>query len=451
MHHTSPGYRLALRLGHRLLPAVAGLSPKLGRGHAGRLAACATMERWATGERGLGRGRGRDRSRPLIWFHASSVGEGLQAEAVLRALREDLPDCQYAYTWFSPSAERLAAGLPVDVSSYIPYDLTDRVDRALAALDPTVIVFSKLDLWPELACRARARGAGVVLIAGTVRRGSGRLRWPVRRLLRPGYQALTAAGAVSAEDGARLVRLGVAGDRIRVTGDPRYDSVVQRVERAAAEGPVPGLGSEGGPPALVAGSTWPADEGVVLEAFSAVRRSHPAARLIVAPHEPHDRHLKALDARAASLGLPHPVPLDSASATTELVVVDRVGVLAAVYGAGRMAYVGGAMNSIGIHSVLEPAAWGVPVAFGPRWDYSRDAGELLANDAARALGEGDPAADLAAAWRGWLEDETTRRAQGSRARRVVESGRGGAARNASLIREALLHDGPFDGHRAGRQ
>ena len=138
----------------------------------------------------------------------------------------------------------------------------------------------------------------------------------------------------------------------------------------------------------------------------------------------------------------------TAHSGTAVLLIDSVGILPTVYGAGRIAYVGGAVGPQGIHSVLEPAAWGIPVAFGPGWDYSRDAGLLLDAGGARALGSRDQVADMAGIWLDWLENDETRRAQGSEARRVITEGLGAAERTASLIAGALLDDGSLDGHRS---
>jgi 3-deoxy-D-manno-octulosonic-acid transferase len=118
-----------------------------------------------------------------------------------------------------------------------------------------------------------------------------------------------------------------------------------------------------------------------------------------------------------------------------LVLVDRVGVLAALYGAGTMAYVGGGFGRAGLHSVLEPAAWGLPVVFGPRWRESRDAAVLLEGDAAHALGGRGKAAvgELAGIWSEWIERDEVRKASGQRARAVVERGRGASERSAALL------------------
>ncbi len=444
MTRTSLWYRAGLQAARHLVPLATPLSPKLKLGHTGRLGAVESLRRWADAAR--------DPSRPLVWFHASSVGEGLQAGVVLEALRHRYPDWQYAYTHFSPSASELAQSLPVDIATYLPYDVGTEVDAALEALRPAAVVFTKLDLWAELACRADQRGSRVMLVAGTVRSGSSRLRWPARTLLRSGYQAVTVAGAIADEDAARLERLGIPHGRIQVTGDPRYDSVAQRVAAVATDDPLLQLGVEG--PTMVAGSTWPEDERVLLPAFQQVRQARPDARLIVAPHEPTERHLTRLERAALDLGLPvarssaAPAP-DPVPDGAPVLLIDRLGILQTVYGAGRMAYVGGAMGSRGIHSVLEPAAWGVPVAFGPGWDYSRDARLLLEAGGARALGRRDPVADMTGIWLDWLENEETRQAQGCEARRVFTAGLGAAERTAGLIADGLLDDGPLDGHRPG--
>jgi 3-deoxy-D-manno-octulosonic-acid transferase len=422
-------YRVAARLGSALAPALSPLSTKLAAGHRGRRDADRRLAGWAA--------RSRDHSRPLVWFHASSVGEGLQAESVLLELRQSHPEAQYVYTHYSPSAEALARRLPVDAADYLPYDLPAAADLLLSALAPSLIVFSKLDLWPELATRAAHRGVSVAMVAATVSPGSGRLRWPARALSREGYRAVGLAAAVSDDDAARLARLGVGSDRIRVLGDPRFDSVVQRISGVDRDHPLLRLGR--GAPTMVAGSTWPGDETVLLDAFARLHACRPDARLILVPHEPTPRHLAAVEAAARGACVPAPVRLSLAAGPAPLVLVDRVGALATLYGAGTMAYVGGGFGRAGLHSVLEPAAWGVPVAFGPRWRQSRDAALLLEAGAAEALTSNGSAGgeELYRIWQSWIDDEGRRATQGEQARSVVERGRGASRRSAEMLGEAI--------------
>jgi 3-deoxy-D-manno-octulosonic-acid transferase len=435
MPSTSLVYRGAAGLAGAVLPLIANASPKLKRGHAGRVGAPARLAQWAA--------TGRDLSRHLVWFHASSVGEGLQADAVLRRIRARHPDWQIAYTYFSPSAEIFAARTGADVTDYLPYDLPAASERVLTALRPDALVYSKLDLWPELACRADRHGVRVGLIAATVRPNSRRLETPIRQLLRPGYAAVRAAGAASEEDATRLVLLGVPRERIHVLGDPRFDSVIDRVRNVSPSDPLLSYGA--GAPTMVAGSTWPGDEEVLLTAFSRLHVRRPEARLILVPHEPTEEHLRGVEARASLLGLPVPVRLSQATGPVPILLVDRVGVLAAMYGAGTMAAVGGGFHGAGLHSVLEPAAWERPVVFGPRWTESRDAAMLLRAGGAEAiaeLGTGEAAEALGKLWEDWMVNERRRSAQGRKALAVVQSGVGAAERTADLVEALVLNDQP---------
>lgn len=407
------------------------LGGKVSRSVRGRRGVLDRMAAWGRGQR--------DPTRPLVWVHAPSVGEGLQAAEVLAELRRRHPDWQVAYTHFSPSAEGFAARQSADYTDYLPWDTSAAAHRALQALRPSVLVYSKVDVWPALACAADATGVPVALIAATVSPISSRLRWPARTFLRPGYAALRAAGAVSAADAERLVTLGTPAERIEVLGDPRFDSVLSVID--AVEPGDPALRFKAGSPVLVAGSTWPADEALLLRAFAEVRRVHPESRLILAPHEPTPRHLVGIRAGARRWALPDPVTLDEAAPDAPFVLVDRVGVLARLYGAGAMAYVGGGFGTAGLHSVLEPAGWAVPVAFGPRWQNSREAGVLLEAAAAEVLDLPDPARQLAAWWSRMLAERGDREQAGRAAAMVIDAGRGAAVRQAEMVERLVLARG----------
>ena len=434
MPSTSLTYRTALRLGASLAPVIGLLSPRWRKGLKARKDAGVRLLAWARSNR--------DESRPLVWFHAASAGEGLQAEAVLRELRRRCAGCQTVYTHFSPSAAGLAARIEADVADYLPYDISGNVDRLLSALKPDLLVFAKLDLWPELSTRAAGSGAHVAIIAGTVSRESSRLRWPARTILRPGYRVVTAAAAVSSDDGSRLARLGVGPDCIRILGDPRFDSVLEKVAATSAQNPLLRFGR--GAPTLVAGSTWPDDEAVLLQAYAGIRSVYGQARLVLVPHEPVEHRLARIEHAASASGLPRPVRLGAGTEGASLLLVDRVGVLAALYGTGTMAYVGGGFGRAGLHSVLEPAAWSLPVAFGPRWTNSRDAALLLEGGGGTALPSGRvaAAAALEKLWSNWIRDNSGRMEQGRKARRVVERGRGASGSSAEMLLELISSRSP---------
>jgi len=367
-------------------------------------------------------------------MHAPSVGEGLQARPVLQLFRERRPEVQLVYTFFSPSAESFARSLAVDYTDYLPFDTKRNAAALLRALQPTALVYAKLDVWPLLTEAAAANGVHLGLVSGTLAPGSSRRGWLARTLLAPAYAALHAVGAVSAADGERLVALGVAPDRVQVTGDTRYDQVAARARGVDRASPLLArLASDR--PTLVAGSTWPADERVLLAAWLAVRQAIPAARLVIAPHEPVEHHLAPIEAWArqhlvtlARLGSP-------GAATAEVVLVDRTGVLAELYALATAAWVGGGFHAAGLHSVLEPAAYGVPVAFGPRHHDARDAVLLLERQGGVVVDDVGVAADTLVEW---LRPGGSAQLVGGRARALVEEGVGAAARTFELV-SALLH------------
>jgi 3-deoxy-D-manno-octulosonic-acid transferase len=177
----------------------------------------------------------REQSRPLLWVHAPSVGEGLQARPVLDLARQRRPDAQLAYTYFSPSAIAFARSLDVDFRDYLPFDTPADARIAMEALAPTALVFSKLDVWPVLTRVAQARGVRLGMISATLARGSSRRSRTAGALLRDAYASLEVVGAIDPADADRLIEMGVRPSVIAITGDTRYDQVwlrAQRVDRA---------------------------------------------------------------------------------------------------------------------------------------------------------------------------------------------------------------------------
>ena len=365
-------------------------------------------------------------------MHAPSVGEGLQARPVLELVRQRHPEIQLAYTHFSPSAESFARSLDVDFRDYLPFDTVSNARVALDTLRPTAIVFSKLDVWPTLTAAAHSLGVRLGLVSATLASSSSRRSRLATALLRDAYATLDKVGAIDPADADRLVALGVRADAITVTGDTRYDQVWARARNVDLEGALlRRLASRR--LTIVAGSTWPADEAALLPAFVSARRDVSDARLIIAPHEPTAVHLEPIERWAAREGL-QLRRLGEATGVTEVVLVDRVGVLGDLYALADVAFVGGGFHDAGLHSVLEPAAFGAPVLFGPRHAMSRDAGVLIARGGARSASD---RLTLADALIKWSTDRAARATAGEHALATVRDGLGAAARSLAVV-ESLL-------------
>ena len=171
-------------------------------------------------------------------------------------------------------------------------------------------------------------------------------------------------------------------------------------------------------------------------AWQTARVRYPTLRLMLAPHEPTAAHLDPIVRWASRNGVSLARLGRDAVGGADLVLVDRVGVLGDLYALADIAYVGGGFHPAGLHSVLEPAAFGAPVLFGPRFEGSRDAALLVQADAGAAVADGDA---LAAQLIAWLDDDAVRRAAGDRARIVVQNGLGAAERSATLVESLLSH------------
>lgn len=428
-------YRLASPLAAALAPAAEPLTVPLS----------AKLRAGLAGRRGL-RDRLLDaapRLQGCLWIHAASVGEYLQGIPLLEALREELKDQTppIVFTHFSPSGIAFAAKHPcADLHDYLPLDAPGVMRRLVAAWRPRLLICVKFDVWPNLVLAAAQAGVPVLLMAGSLSPRSARLRWPARGLFRAVFDRFAHLGVCTEEDRRRFV----TGLRVRVpvsvTGDTRVEQVIVRFEASSGGAASARLGALGGR-LLVLGSTWPPDERLWLPVLPELQRRQADLRIVLCPHEPTPSRLADLEARLGALALGS-VRLSTlldrpAGAETDadraVILVDSVGVLAEIYRAGHLAYVGGSFTT-GVHNTMEPAVASLPVLFGPRIENAEEAGLLVVRNAGFVTAT--PAAALACAAR-LLGDEDQRRRAGLAARQVVLDQRGAAARSLAVMRRYL--------------
>jgi 3-deoxy-D-manno-octulosonic-acid transferase len=327
--------------------------------------------------------------------------------------------------------------MPVEWAGYLPWDLADEMAPVLDAVRPRVVAFTKTEIWPGLVAEADVRRIPVALVGGTVPPGARRARWPARAVLRSTWARLSLVAAIAEEDAVGFRALGVPHERIRVTGDPGIDSAAARARSADPDAPFLRAFHEVPRPTVVAGSTWESDLEVLLPALLDTKGRIPGLRIVLAPHEPDAPHvrdvvetLRVSGWRSATL-----TQVEREGATdVDAVVVDRVGALAHLYTVGQVAYVGGGFHDAGLHSVLEPAAARLPVAFGPRHRNARAAADLLAGGGARQV---DDAEGLAEALVAWLGDDRARDYVGRRAFGYIDAHLGAAGRTAALLDDLL--------------
>lgn len=407
----------------RVVPA--GVESKLWRSFSGRQRLLRRYRQWSSTHR--------DHSRQLLWLHAPSVGEALMALPVLERVTRALPSVQIAFTFFSPSAEDLVRSASPGFADYLPFDSRRSVDSALDSLAPTALVFSKSDVWPNLVAAAAARGVRTGLLSASMRATSRRGTGLALSLTRRSYGTLDLIGAASAMDARALIAAGARECVVRVTGDARYDQAWHRahVEHRNAD-LVRAL--ERDRPTIVAGSTWPSDESVLLPAFDDIRRNRPATRIIIAPHEITASGLERLERMARGITSRVTRLESSDAADADILIVDRTGVLADLYRLGTVAYVGGGFHRAGLHSLVEPAVYRVPAVIGPHHANSRDAGLMLA---AGGITSADSVTTLAAALERVLARCELRSAMSEAMGEVVSAELGAADSSFEIVRELL--------------
>ena len=386
---------------------------------------------------------GLEPGRPLLWFHVVSAGEYLQAAPVITRLTAH--GFQVVLTVSSVTGHQWAAkraGQPgqAAVVEFLPLDFPWNMRRMVRLLRPRVVVYTKFDLWPNMVWAVRRAGIPQVLISGTLQPASLRVNNRVgRSLFATLYRDLDAILAVTGEDHQRFALTAPDHPRLLVAGDTRFDSVLDR-KQGVVPPPLPPAFTRG--PVFIAGSIWPADEARLFPALRHVLARHPDVNAVIVPHEITPSHLKEVETafegmtvlRFSRLDDP-PIPLGGASSppspTPRIILVDSVGHLSALYYYGSIAYVGGGFAS-GVHNTMEPAAFGVPPLFGPRYHNAPEAVEMA------ALGLGVPVrdgAELETALFSLADDAAGTKAMGHRAAQFIKAKAGASDRCFQLIKE----------------
>lgn len=378
------------------------------------------------------------------WFHFTSVGEFEQAKPLIEAI---YAETRIVLTFFSPSVAPNVSRYPhADAAVYLPFDTAANAERLIRLITPSVIVFSKFDIWPNLVWKASECSVPIVVVAGTLHAKSKRLTPFAKPFFRSVHRHITLHCAISEEDAARFERLCATGkhappkNQIVVTGDTRYEQVCRRATAVKPDAEFfPGQATLGSP-ILIAGSTYSEEEAVLLEAYSLLReqaRSESASvpQLILVPHEPTSERIAEIRAKLDERELTH-VCFSELETGTNLsqvntIVIDAVGHLAKLYRLADIAFVGGSFHG-SVHNVMEPAAMAKPVLFGPTIHNAAEAFLLLEKGAAKMV---QNAAQLADAIAEWLSDEEARTAAGERGQQVIAENLGAVARTLVHLRK----------------
>jgi len=363
-----------------------------------------------------------------IWFHASSLGEFEQAKPIISAIKSRYPNVVVVATFFSPSGFDHSKNYKLaDVISYLPFDWNADTERFLEIVRPTVAVMVRYDIWPNMVWNLSARSVPLILANATLKETSPRLRPGVKQFHRTLYDCFATILTVSESD-AHAFRRFASTAHIEPVGDTRFDQVNIRAADARSRHLLP-ESITSGKTVFIIGQSWPEDEEVILPALLDLQREIPGLLTIIVPHEPTEEHLDLLASQLEGRSTFIRFSEVGSYGNEQCIIVDSVGVLVPLYKYAQCVYIGGSFRQ-GIHNVLEPAIFGVPVIYGPKHTNSQEAVALAAHGGGFVIAD---SASFASAARTLLTDEDRRTAAGAAARTFVESNCGATERCMKFI------------------
>jgi 3-deoxy-D-manno-octulosonic-acid transferase len=400
------------------------LHPKLRAGHAARL--------------GIYRRALPPKRQQRLWVHGASAGDVLALLPTVRALRLLRPNVEVVASTITNSGHAMAIkhlSLFAAVV-YAPYDLPGAVRRALRALQPDVLILEYTELWPNLIHAAAAQGVPLVLHNGRFSLARlHRYRWLfalVGNLLRPLHCLLLR----DAQEAERALLLGARPEQLAITGNTKFDSVSQAPNAAKVENLRRWVASNHAQELLwVAGSTHEGEEELLLDALLDLRREFTALKLLLAPRytERCDKVVALCKKRQLRVSMRQPVSAD-VRGIADVLVLNTIGELGACYPLASLVFVGGSFVPRGGQNILEPAASGKPVLFGPHMENFADSVQVLLGRGGIQVASGP---QLVRVMRDLLRRSVYRTELGSTAKAQVRAISGAAARNAQHLAQVL--------------
>ena len=382
---------------------------------------------------------------PPIWLHAVSVGEVMAATPLALELASRRPDLPLLVSTVTDTGRAVAEQrLPARQYVFFPLDFGWAVRPALDRLRPRAVLLTETEIWPNFIRACGMRGIPVVLINGRISPRSFPRYRRVRPLFAKVLQGIGLFCMQTSQDAARILELGAPEDRVHVVGNLKFDLAMAG---HAGEGLVVRtmLGLPNTRPVLVAGSTHRGEEGSVLKAFQAARRTAADLLLLLAPR--HPERLAEVEGLLAQAGLQWvrrsrlPAPCASQQAglpvkeLPPVILLDTMGELAKLYAAGTIVYVGGSLVPIGGHNVLEAAAYARPVLFGPHMGNFAEMARLFLEQGA-GLQVRD-ATELGEQIVRLLAEPAAAGRMGEVGRSIVETHRGASRRTVDLLETVL--------------
>jgi 3-deoxy-D-manno-octulosonic-acid transferase len=380
-----------------------------------------------------------------VWVHAVSVGETVAVAGLVQEVQRAFPGRKIFLSHVTLAGREAGeTRLPAIAGRfYVPLDWPWTVRRTLERIRPALLVVVETELWPNLLHAAQQAGTRVVLVNARLSRQSLRGYRLARPFMRRVLADVDAICAQTEADAERFRQLGARPERVRMVGNLKFDAQPPQLGEFARALKMALRRAERGP-VLVAASTMPGEEPLILQAWDLIQARYRQALLILAPRHPArfdevGRYLARAGrgfARRTTLKV-EDRELSHQLAAAEILLLDTIGELAGLFELADLVFMGGSLVPTGGHNLLEPAYWSKVITFGPHMENFRDIATLFL-EAGAAIQIRNPEELAHTAW--LLENSEARRRLGASARQVLEQNCGATARTLDCLRELLDRD-----------
>ena len=321
-----------------------------------------------------------------IWLHAVSVGEVLASQKLLSGLRKEYPDSQIVISTVTPTGNAVARKIagPQDIVIYLPLDISFIAAAVACRINPYLVIIAETELWPNLIGVLNKRGIPIIIVNARISDGSFRGYGLIRFLIRPVLNKISLFCLQTETDAQRLAALGAIPEKLRVTGNMKFDASTPLTIDNADYRKKLGLKEED--KLLTAGSTHPGEEEIILRVYKGLLNDFPGLKLLIAPRHP-DRAKEigrlALNYGFDSIFISKLQPLTIDHRLSTVFILDTIGQLVSFYAVSDIVFVGKSLVNKGGQNILEPAFFAKPILFGPHMFNFREITALyLANQAA---------------------------------------------------------------------
>ena len=385
-----------------------------------------------------------------IWVHALSVGEVLSAEPLVRELKQrfkfrDIVLSVSTKTGFEIANKRLKE--TVDSIFFYPYDLAFSVKRIAARIDPELVVIVESDIWPNFLFEMKRRHIPVILANARLSKRSFSGYRKVLFFTGPLFLSFANICTQSVEDARRFRCLGVPSDRIRITGNVKFDQENRLLSTAEIEDLRMSMNIKPQQKVLLAGSTHKGEESILLDAFLRLKREFGSLLLIIVPRDPTRARSVCRIFKTKGFSAFLMRELDRAGANkrsdkiSDVIIVDAIGVLKKLYALADVAFVGGSLVKHGGHNPLEPAAFSRPIIFGDDMsDFVEISNMLVESGGAVRVQDAESIYNIVS---NLLTDDRKAEKMGSMAMKVFNANKGAVEKTLNVIEDLRMETGEW--------